>query len=63
MPNNSQYLNQLQNSSLFSDSGVLVDESVKLIEDDQYSTIGGAVTLLQLNLQLKDGSFVSLLDV
>ena len=63
MPNNSQYLNQLQNSSLFSDSGVLVDESVKLIEDDQYSTIGGAVTVLELNLQLKDGSFVSLLDV
>ena len=33
------------------------------IEDNQYSTIGGAVTVLELNLQLKDGSFVSLLDV
>lgn len=63
MPNNTTYLRRLEKSSLFSQSDILVDDSVKLIEDDQYSTIGGAVTVLELNLQLKDGNFVSLLDV
>lgn len=63
MPNNTRYLRQLEKSSLFSDSDVLIDDSVKLVEDNQYSAIGGTVTVTELSLQLKDGTSVSLLDV
>lgn len=63
MPNNTRYLRQLENSRLFSDSDLLIDDSVKLIEDEQYSNIGGTVTVVELDLQIKDGRFVSLLDV
>lgn len=63
MSNNTEYLSQLQKSSLFADSNFFADDSIKHIEDEQYSAIGGSVTVQQLDIEIKDGRFVSLLDV